>query len=120
MISNNYGKNIKYDVFHDESELRDNKEKSEWELINEGKLGGNEEKGTDDGYKYWSVVTFGPSGINPKKFYRSEESARCAAQKSRNSGHPMNVRVMAHKTISLANSADISQIRDGEQVIAVY
>jgi hypothetical protein len=69
--------------------------------------------------KYWSVVTSGDPRIKLKNFYRSESAAICAAKKSRARGCT-TVRVMAHSTRSLAETSDISQIREGEHVIAVF
>ena len=67
---------------------------------------------------FYAVVTFGTS---PKqKVFTRQEQASSVARNSVGIGSCTNSRVYQCDTRELAESADISQLRNGERIVASY
>ena len=68
--------------------------------------------------KFYTVVTFGAPARRLASLYPSEERATSAARTAKGSGSCSAARVYECDTAQLARTADISEVRAGERVIA--
>ena len=68
--------------------------------------------------KFYTVVTFGsPRGVKIPSYTRKEDVAVRAANEAKGTGTCMNARVYECDTMSLAKTADISEVRAGERIV---
>lgn len=66
---------------------------------------------------YYSIVTFGSPSKKLPKYTTDKAKAVKLAGEEKGSGRCTHVRVYACKTVALATSADISEIRKGEAIV---
>lgn len=67
--------------------------------------------------KFYKVVTFGTSSTWYPAYRRSLRLAMRDANAAKGSGTCTNARVYECDTLTLARTADISEVRDGENVV---